>query len=258
MDKATSGGVPFTEREHGKLLWVVAQPGDAIIWHKMDRAFRSVRDGANTLHLFKAKRISIHSIDIGLDTGSALGEFVCHLMMLLGELERSWVSIRTKEAVLAKMAKGEACLKAPPGYKTHGRKGERYLVPDKAERKVIEDAYADFDTTDSIETVSRRLATSGFTRANGGKASPKWLLYAFYAMRLGWPTNYHYAFHRMLIATMKAMPITGNRRQRHLTYLRMLGGSKAALQRDGVICPDVLSSASALFDDPVLPSAPTP
>ena len=99
-DKATSGTKPLTEREQGRRLWVAAQTGDCVIWSKLDRAFRSVRDGATTLQLFKEKGVAIHSLDLALDTSTALGSFVMHLLVLLAELEREWISSRTRDALM--------------------------------------------------------------------------------------------------------------------------------------------------------------
>jgi DNA invertase Pin-like site-specific DNA recombinase len=202
-DKATSGGTPFTERERGRELWVVAQPGDAIIWSKMDRAFRSVRDGANTLHLLKQKGISVHSLDIGLDTSSALGDFVCKLLMLLGELERSWVSTRTKEAMAAKRALGQPISSSvPAGYRAYGTKKTRHLVADSLERALMDSIYSQWVTGKSIEDISNDLFFKN-TRRHGGKQYDRdWLLYALHARALGYPKAYDRMTHRRYIKSL--------------------------------------------------------
>jgi DNA invertase Pin-like site-specific DNA recombinase len=157
-DKDVSGAQPFTERPKGRELFVLAQPGDAIIWHKMDRAFRSVMDGANTFNLLKTKGIAVHSLDIQLDTSTAMGSFVCHLMMLLGELERSWISTRTREALEARKARGlpPSC-SLPPGWKSIGVGKERHLVPDIRERQIIEMVRAKFLSGMTLEKISNEL-----------------------------------------------------------------------------------------------------
>ena len=48
-DKATSGTKPFTERPNGLKLWTSCQKGDAVVWLKMDRAFRSVAPSLRAL-----------------------------------------------------------------------------------------------------------------------------------------------------------------------------------------------------------------
>lgn len=202
-DKATSGGTPFAEREKGRELWVVAQPGDAIVWHKMDRAFRSVRDGANTLHLLAQKKIAVHSLDIGLDTSSALGDFVCKLLMLLGELERSWVSNRTREALEAKRAKGMPINNSvPAGYKAFGIKRHRYILEDPTERVLMDTVYQQFMGKKSIEDISNQLAIDGVKRHSTASYHVNFLIYALHARALGYPQSYDRARHKKFIKSL--------------------------------------------------------
>lgn len=224
-DKATSGGTPFAEREKGRELWVVAQPGDAIVWHKMDRAFRSVRDGANTLHLLAEKKIAVHSLDIGLDTSSALGDFVCKLLMLLGELERSWVSNRTREALEAKRAKGMPINNSvPAGWKALGNKKSRCLKEDADERRLLDVVYTEFAAGGSLERISNRLFFDGIRRASGAQYLTNWLVYALRARSLGYPRNYDRATHNAFIAGLSKAGMRKKGRKALLDDLKT-GGS---------------------------------
>lgn len=193
-DKAVSGGKPFTERPEGRNLWVTIQPGDALIWMKIDRAFRSVKDGANVLSLFRERGISIHSIDIGLDTSTPMGEFTMHLLILLAQLERRWVSSRTKEALAALKARGYRNIgyTIPAGHKRIGRAGDTKQVPDLAERALIEQAYASYLAGDTLETISNRLYFQGKRRQRGTQYKPFWLGYAFRCHLRGWPKAYYF------------------------------------------------------------------
>lgn len=174
-DKATSGAKPLTERDQGRALWVAVQPGDCVIWSKLDRAFRSVRDGANTLQLFKEKGVSIHSLDIALDTSTALGSFVMHLLVLLAELEREWIRGRTKDALMARAEKGlPITVNIPPGWKkvkmgphptNPGRFLYRYEV-DHKERELLEEIAARREAGESYEKISNDLFFKGINRHN--------------------------------------------------------------------------------------------
>ena len=199
-DRATSGARPFTEREQGLRLFVAAQPGDAIIWAKMDRAFRSVRDGANTLHLLKNKGISIHSIDINLDTSTALGEFVCHLLMLLGELERSWVSSRTREVMEARRKSGQPMHRSTPaGWRIVGQGKTRALDVDHLERALINRLYDQFVAGKGIEYIVTETYHQKKRRACGDAYNVDFLLYAFHSKVLGYPVTYTRNFHKQVI-----------------------------------------------------------
>jgi DNA invertase Pin-like site-specific DNA recombinase len=181
-DKATSGTKPLTEREQGRRLWVSAQPGDCIIWSKLDRAFRSVRDGANTLQLFKEKGVAIHSLDLALDTSTALGSFVMHLLVLLAELEREWISSRTKDALLARAEKGlPITVNIPPGWRKvkvgpnptrPGKFVYRYEV-DHKERALLDEVAQRREAGESYEKISNDLFFKRVFRHNA-PAKNRW------------------------------------------------------------------------------------
>ena len=191
-DKATSGTKPFTERTNGLKLWTATQSGDCIVWMKMDRAFRSVVDGANMLQMFRTKGVSLHSMDIGLDTSTPLGEFVMHLLILLAQLERSWISNRTKEAFAAKRARGEnlnqRCV--PAGWKRVGHKAGAELIRDEKERRLIETCWDYWLKCQNNERVSSRLAWKNVRRHGGSGYCPQWLLYAYFSRARGYPVEF--------------------------------------------------------------------
>ena len=118
-DKAQSASKPLTDRVSGRELWLRAQPGDHVGWAKLDRAFRSVRDGSHTMGLFKERGIFIHSIDLSIDTSTPMGGFVLHVLLAFSELERQYASIRTKEALATLRSHRLPHLAAAPiGWKT--------------------------------------------------------------------------------------------------------------------------------------------
>lgn len=141
-DKATSGTKPLTEREQGMRLWVTAQPGDHIVIAKLDRAFRSVIDGVNTIQMFKQKGIHLHILDVHIDTSSPIGEFILTVMLAFAQLQQRYIAERTKEIMAHKRANGEGCGKAattvPIGWQRYGKKNP-YLVPSAAEREMVDE-----------------------------------------------------------------------------------------------------------------------
>jgi DNA invertase Pin-like site-specific DNA recombinase len=135
-DSAVSGSVPLFEREEGRKLWALAQPGDHIVWAKLDRAFRSVADGAGTLAMLAQKGVFVHSLDLRLDTSSPIGRCVCTVMMAFAELERDYASTRTQDALRAKRERGlPAGAHAPIGWKKVGKKASSYYVICEEERE---------------------------------------------------------------------------------------------------------------------------
>jgi DNA invertase Pin-like site-specific DNA recombinase len=185
-DRATSGAKPLAERAAGKELWDCLQPGDCIVWSKLDRAFRNVIDGANTLNALAAKGVSIHSLDIQLDTSSSLGKFVMNLLVLLGELERDWISTRTREALAIRQERGLPHGRRPPaGWK---KLANGTWVPDEAERDLLQWAIEQHDRGGvSWERLAALVKKAGVRRANGDRYHQPWFHYAVKAKAAGYP-----------------------------------------------------------------------
>lgn len=138
-DRAVSGKKPLCEREEGRKLWVLLQPGDHVVWAKLDRAFRSVVDGASTMQLLTAKGVFIHSLDLGLDTSTAIGRCISTVLLAFAELEREYASQRTKDGLGAKRQRGKPYTRAAPiGWKKIGTKGDSYWLPDHEEREQVQ------------------------------------------------------------------------------------------------------------------------
>jgi DNA invertase Pin-like site-specific DNA recombinase len=185
-DRATSGTKPLAEREAGGRLWSALNHGDCVVWSKLDRAFRNVIYGANTLNQFAAKGISIHSLDIQLDTSSSLGKFVMNLLVLLGELERDWISTRTREALAIRQERGLPHGRRPPaGWK---KLEDGTWAPDQSERDLVQWAIEQNDRGGvSWKHLATLLNKAGIRRANGDRYHQPWFHYAVKAKAAGYP-----------------------------------------------------------------------
>lgn len=138
-DASVSGGKPFSERERGRELFHLAQAGDHIVIAKLDRAFRRLSDGVNTLDQLADRGVYVHLLDIGVDTGTALGRFFQQILLAVAELERGFVSQRTKEVIAHKRKNGLPYGKACPiGWRTvKTPTGKQYRV-DEEERELCD------------------------------------------------------------------------------------------------------------------------
>jgi DNA invertase Pin-like site-specific DNA recombinase len=185
-DKATSGGKPFTERDQGLRLWIAVQAGDVVCWSKMDRAFRNVFDAAQLLEMFSAKKVSLLSLDIALDTGTALGRFVMQLLASVAELEREWVRTRTKEALAIRQEKGLPHGGRPPaGWM---KKPDGTWAHDPIERRLMEWLVLMHDKKGwSWDRLVAFLKRKKLRRANGDKYHQPWIHYALKARDAGYP-----------------------------------------------------------------------
>lgn len=186
-DKATSGGTPLTERPEGRSLWALAQPGDHVGWSKLDRAFRSVRDGAHQMHLFKQRGVHTHSIDLRIDTSTPMGQFVLHVLIAFAELEHQYASIRTKEVVAQLRAAGHPKFHDCIGWRAvRDGHGGWVTTPDQQERDVVKHIYEQYRLGYSQEEISADLMRRGIRRVHT-LWYPKTIRRAMAAYEAGFP-----------------------------------------------------------------------
>jgi DNA invertase Pin-like site-specific DNA recombinase len=164
-DAAVSGGKPFAERPEGVRLWLTAQPGDVIVVSKLDRAFRSLIDGANCVEALKTRGVHFASLDLGLDTSTPMGEFALHIFLAAAQLQRRYTSERTREVLALKAERGQpigrAAASSPYGWRRLGRGKGSHLTADDAERARI-DEMAEWRADGlSLEQISFKAAPLG-------------------------------------------------------------------------------------------------
>jgi DNA invertase Pin-like site-specific DNA recombinase len=161
-DAATSGSKPFTERPEGLKLWMHLQRGDYLIVSKLDRAFRSLIDGANTLQMLKAKGVNFVALDLGIDSSTTMGEFALNVFLAAAQMQRRYASERTKEVLALKAGRGQpigrAAASSPYGWRRVGRGASSHLTPDEAERGYIETMQNWRDAGLSLEQICFRTS----------------------------------------------------------------------------------------------------
>lgn len=188
-DAATSGSTQMFEREQGRNLWALVQPGDRIVWAKLDRAFRSTYDFVQTMQLLQAKGVSFTSLDIGLDSGTPIGRCVFTIMAAFAELEREFIRERTRNGLRAKRQNGKPLnSSAPIGWKKCGTKGDAYFLPDPVERAQVERMVAMRDSGVSLERIT--MAFWGERRPNGYKWNINSITRAIKAARARFPKEF--------------------------------------------------------------------
>jgi putative DNA-invertase from lambdoid prophage Rac len=165
-DSATSGSKPMFERDEGRKLWALVQPGDKIVWAKLDRAFRSVVDAAQTMALLHRKDVTFSSLDLGLDTSTPIGRCVFTILSAFAELELEFIRQRTRDSLRAKRADGKPYSKhAPIGWKKIGTGKDSYYMPDPLERSQVAEMLALRQSGASLERITNHMYN--VTRSNG-------------------------------------------------------------------------------------------
>ncbi|NKL18471.1 recombinase family protein [Rhizobium leguminosarum] len=82
------------------------KPGDTLVVWRLDRLGRSIQDLIRIIERLRKRRIDFQSVTENIDTGSAGGLLVFHLLAAMAEFERQLIRERTKAGIAAAKAKG--------------------------------------------------------------------------------------------------------------------------------------------------------
>jgi len=118
VDSSKSGKVAWNDRDAGKELFLQLRPGDHVIIAKLDRAFRRLADCVQVLEQFERMNIKLHICNLmggAIDLSSPMGRFMIHILASFAELERAFISERTKDGMAKKKRAGVAHARYP-GY----------------------------------------------------------------------------------------------------------------------------------------------
>ena len=129
---------PFSEREQGSKLLSKLKPGDQIIFCKLDRAFRRLKDAINQMEDWFDSGIGVHFVDQGLNMDTANGRLVINCMSVFAQWESEIKSERVKEALARKKRNNQPVnQKVPTGKVIVGGGKNKRFVLDPRQRPVI-------------------------------------------------------------------------------------------------------------------------
>ncbi len=139
-----------------------------VICCKLDRMFRDAGDALVLSRKWQEKGITLHLIDIGVDTSSPHGRMFFTVMAGAAEMERNMIALRTRDALqYRKKHRLVYCRFAPYGWRKEGRK----LVAIPEEQKIIAQirAWRSEDKPVSFSRIAKRLNARKTPTKNGGK-----------------------------------------------------------------------------------------
>jgi DNA invertase Pin-like site-specific DNA recombinase len=106
VQEAVSGGVDWKKRKIYGLIQDL-ESGDRIVTPELSRLGRSTLEVLEILKIAKAKGIDIYSVKERLELdGSIQSKILSTMLALFAELERDFISQRTREALRARKAAG--------------------------------------------------------------------------------------------------------------------------------------------------------
>ncbi|MGV8171238.1 MAG: recombinase family protein [Candidatus Woesearchaeota archaeon] len=141
----------------------------AIFVYKLDRFSRSLKDLILTIELLKKQDIDFISLQDKIETASASGKLMFHIISSFAEFERDIISERTRFGMVEKAKEGGIVSKAPLGYTIQDGR----FVVDEEKKKVVQDMFKEFIETDrSLNSISREhnLTVSGLIKVLRNRA----------------------------------------------------------------------------------------
>jgi DNA invertase Pin-like site-specific DNA recombinase len=103
-DKASGG--PGVVRPGFAAAMKACRKGDTLVVWKLDRLGRSLIEVLEVCQRLEAKGAGLRVITDKIDTSSAMGRFVLHILAALAEMERGLIVERTKAGLAAAKARG--------------------------------------------------------------------------------------------------------------------------------------------------------
>jgi putative DNA-invertase from lambdoid prophage Rac len=139
VDEDVSGAKPLKLRPKGKLLWDATEPGDVVVFTKVDRAFRSLTDAVTTLEVWQQLGVSVRILDTGMDLATPAGQLFFSQLVGFAQFERALLGQRLKEAV-AQCRREERPFAnfRPFGWKVAGSGKQKRFEPLSEERALGE------------------------------------------------------------------------------------------------------------------------
>lgn len=120
QEKASSVGT----RPQLQQLLKQLQPGDVLVFYKLDRVARSLKDLLNIIEQVEASGACIRSLTEPLDTTTPMGSFVLQILGAVAQLERSIIrqrSIAGQVSAIKRGVKFGRPLALTPEQETHAR-----------------------------------------------------------------------------------------------------------------------------------------
>lgn len=139
-----------------------AKKFSAIFIYKLDRFSRSLKDLILTIDKLKEWGVDFVSLQDKIETTSASGKLMFHIISAFAEFERNIIGDRTKFGMERKAKEGGFITKAPKGYKLL----DKMLVPDETSEE-IKNLFQEFLNTDiSLTQLAKKnsMTTAGIKK----------------------------------------------------------------------------------------------
>ena len=94
-------------------LIAYARAGDTLAIVRLDRLGQSLADLLETVKMLRERQIDLLSLEEKIDTSSAAGELIFHVLGAIAYFERRLISERTKDGIVAARAQANVPSASP-------------------------------------------------------------------------------------------------------------------------------------------------
>jgi DNA invertase Pin-like site-specific DNA recombinase len=139
----------------------------AVVFTKLDRLTRSVRDLGALSELLRRHEVALVSIQENVDTATATGKLFHVVIAAISEWERDVIGERTREALAHKRRRGERAGPVPYGYDlaSDGRR----VTPNATEQAVLAAVAASREKGESYALIADSLNAERVPTKHGGR-----------------------------------------------------------------------------------------
>ena len=170
VDEDVSGAKPLKLRPQGKLLWDATEPGDVVVFTKVDRAFRSLSDAVTTLEVWQQLGVSVRILDTGMDLATPAGQLFFSQLVGFAQFERALLGQRLKEAYAECRREGRPYGNSRPfGWRKIGTGKNKRFEPLEWERELGQRVVAMREAGDSWAEIATDFYREGISKP--GKAN---------------------------------------------------------------------------------------
>jgi len=137
---------------------------DILLTAKLDRLSRSLLDFAGVMEQAQREKWGVVALDLNVDTTTASGSLMAHVMASFAQYERRLIAQRTSDALKELRSQGKAYGPTPFGYRRQGKR----LVEDEHEQRVIARMLSLRRKGASYDRIARSLNKTGVPAKRGG------------------------------------------------------------------------------------------
>jgi site-specific DNA recombinase len=133
--------------------------GDALIVYSLSRLARSIKDTLVVAEALERRGADLVSLSERLDTSSASGKMLFHMVAVMAEFEKNVIGERTRMGMAQLRSQGKFCGGRPPTGNARGAGG--YLVAVPEEQRALGLARRMRKAGKSLRQISTALAAKG-------------------------------------------------------------------------------------------------